>query len=334
MTTTVPAVAAEWQEWIARNLALGVPPDSLLDVLREAGVDAATARAEIDAALAHPYFRACRSLAESSGWVEALLETYGDLRTADGGRTLQRRHSVAPDEFFERYYFGHRPVVLQGLTDDWPARHWTLAGLRERFGAAEVEVMTGRDADADHGWRYDTHRTPMSFGDYLTMVETGGRTNDYYMVPRNENWQRPELSAMRAEVRPPAGLVPPDVTPDDMTLLIGPAGTVTPLHHDNMNILLCQVMGRKHVRLVPSWDRHRVYPRGGTFSHVDAWTPDLRRFPDYAAATVLETVLEPGEALFIPVCWWHWVRALDVSITVSFHRFTHPASAVYLTAPA
>ncbi|GGM30161.1 cupin-like domain-containing protein [Dactylosporangium sucinum] len=330
MTATAPAVAAEWQEWVARNLALGVPPETLTDVLLDAGVDAAAARAEIEAALAHPYLRACRSLAESYGWAEALLETYGELRAADGGPVLERRHSLASGEFFERYYFGHRPVVLRGLTDDWPARRWTLAGLRERFGTVPVEVMTGRDADAEHGWRYDAHRTTMPFGDYLTMVETGGRTNDYYLVPRNEAWQRPGLAAMRAEVLPPAGLVPADVAAEDMTLLLGPAGTVTPLHHDNMNILLCQVVGRKHVRLVPSWDRHRVYPRGGTFSHVDASSPDLGRFPDYADATVLEAVLEPGEALFIPVGWWHWVRALDVSITVSFHRFTHPASAVYL----
>jgi Cupin-like domain len=29
----------------------------------------------------------------------------------------------------------------------------------------------------------------------------------------------------------------------------GPAGTITPIHHDPMNVMLCQVAGRKRVRL-------------------------------------------------------------------------------------
>ncbi|WP_406567965.1 cupin-like domain-containing protein [Dactylosporangium fulvum] len=32
-----------------------------------------------------------------------------------------------------------------------------------------------------------------------------------------------------------------------------------------------------------------------------------------AARPVLETVVEPGDALFIPAGWWHWVEALDVT---------------------
>jgi hypothetical protein len=34
--------------------------------------------------------------------------------------------------------------------------------------------------------------------------------------------------------------------------------------------------------------------------------------------------LHPGEALFIPVGWWHHVRALDISINVSFLNFPFP----------
>jgi hypothetical protein len=31
----------------------------------------------------------------------------------------------------------------------------------------------------------------------------------------------------------------------------------------------------------------------------------------------------PGEALFIPVAWWHAVTALDVSISLTFTNFVH-----------
>ncbi|MBB5874415.1 ribosomal protein L16 Arg81 hydroxylase [Allocatelliglobosispora scoriae] len=101
---------------------------------------------------------------------------------------------------------------------------------------------------------------------------------------------------------------------------------MTPLHFDNSSVLLCQVLGRKHVKLVPSFERHLVYPRGGTFSSVDAARPDLDRHPLFAEATVLDVVLEPGQAVFIPVGWWHWVHALDVSATVTFHHFQVPGA--------
>ncbi|MGW0434342.1 cupin-like domain-containing protein [Micromonospora sp. NPDC003197] len=152
------------------------------------------------------------------------------------------------------------------------------------------------------------------------------------MVARNENWQH-GLRPLSEDIRPVPGIIDPALLPETVTLLLGPAGTVTGLHHDNMNILLCQVMGRKHVRLVPSYQRARVYPRGGTYSHVDAAQPDLDQHPAYGQATVLEGVLQPGDALLVPAGWWHWVRALDVSATVSLHHFQVPAGNHYLHPP-
>ncbi len=35
----------------------------------------------------------------------------------------------------------------------------------------------------------------------------------------------------------------------------------------------------------------------------------------------LECEIGPGDALFLPIGWWHHVEALDVSISVSFTNF-------------
>uniref|UniRef100_A0A8D2E2I9 JmjC domain-containing protein 5 n=1 Tax=Sciurus vulgaris TaxID=55149 RepID=A0A8D2E2I9_SCIVU len=51
---------------------------------------------------------------------------------------------------------------------------------------------------------------------------------------------------------------------------------------------------------------------------VDVEQPDLEKFPMFTEAPFLSCVLSPGETLFIPAKYWHYVRALDLSFSVSF----------------
>lgn len=104
----------------------------------------------------------------------------------------------------------------------------------------------------------------------------------------------------------------------------GPRGTVSPLHRDDVNVMFCQVRGRKRVRLVSSAQLHRVYNERSFFSEVDLDRPDLERYPRFDGVRVLDGVVGPGEVLFIPVGWWHHVTALDVSISVAMTNFVWP----------
>jgi len=72
---------------------------------------------------------------------------------------------------------------------------------------------------------------------------------------------------------------------------------------------------------VPACEIANMYNQRHCFTPVDGRDIDFRRFPDVARAQVLECVLEPGEVLFLPVGCWHFVEALDVSITVAFTNF-------------
>lgn len=84
---------------------------------------------------------------------------------------------------------------------------------------------------------------------------------------------------------------------------------------------MAQVHGRKLVKLIPSCDLPRMYNDFHCYTDVDAGTPDLNRFPDYAKVRVIDCVIGPGDFLFLPVGWWHYVKGLDVSITVTFTNF-------------
>lgn len=51
---------------------------------------------------------------------------------------------------------------------------------------------------------------------------------------------------------------------------------------------------------------------------VDVEAPDLSKFADFAKATYVECILEPGDMLYIPPRYWHYVRSLEISLSVSF----------------
>ena len=152
--------------------------------------------------------------------------------------------------------------------------------------------------------------------DYVDRVLASGPGNDLYLIANNRNLARPGLAGLLDDVCLPAGLFDEARSATCGALWFGPAGTVTSLHHDTSNIFFFQVVGRKRFRLYAPDEPALLDHARGVYSSLDPERPDA-----LAGAWGYDEVIAPGDALFLPVGWWHHVRALDLSISVAFNNF-------------
>ncbi|KPC54494.1 Cupin superfamily protein [Amantichitinum ursilacus] len=310
----------EWRRWLAENLILGSNPAELVGIMIHAGVDPETARAEIDQALASPYLAGAQRLKNRLAKREWILNSQRQLNRQRPAE-IPRRHQLSTDEFFNDFYTTGRPVIITGMMDNWPAmQKWNLDYFAERAGDKMVEVQGARETDAQYEINKLQHKQTMRFADYLNQVKHAGRTNDFYMTANNTSQNRRELAVLWQDiVQIPEYLNTRSA--DQGFLWIGPAGTITPFHHDLTNNFMAQVIGRKHVLLMPACELPAVYNHEHCFTHVDGRDIDYNRYPLMRGAQVLECTLNPGEILFLPVGCWHFVEGLDISVTVSFINF-------------
>jgi Cupin-like domain len=315
-----------WVDWVVEQLLAHRSADAIVDVMVRRGFPQGYAGARVAAIAESPILTAAARAHRMKAKAASFLELEGELFRRSGF-TLERLE-LTPVEFYAHHVFANRPVVLPGLMREWPAlTRWAPEELKARFGDVVVEVTSGRQGDERYEDNFRAHTVSIPFAEYVDMVVEGGTTNDHYLVARNEVLDKSELSGLRDDFSLPSGFLDPAGTDKRFVRLwFGPAGTVTPLHCDNRNVLFGQVRGRKRVRLVPPQFLGAVGNNRSCYSAIDLENVDLDRFPEMRDVPVLETIVEPGEFLFIPVGWWHEVRSLELSMSLSFTnlRFNDP----------
>ncbi|UQA61279.1 cupin-like domain-containing protein [Polyangium aurulentum] len=322
----VIALSDDWRAWVVENALRGVSREGLVETLVDNGVPARIAYREVSEILASPAMAACVALDRRVQKLE-MVARLGRVMAEQAPRPdeIERVHRIDADAFYAHHFAACRPLFLTGFTEGWPALgQWSPAHFKERFGEAEIEIMADRNAHPTPDRDPAAHRRKVRMADFVDMIAAAGATNDFYMVAHNHARENPALRPLFDDVRPPGDIFDPAPLMRASSLWLGPAGTLTPLHHDTTNVLFCQIYGKKRFWLVSPQETALLDRADGFYATVRATDLEAGRHPELGEVRVHRVDLAPGDSLFIPAGWWHEVLALEPSISFSLMNFRRP----------
>lgn len=328
MNTTETVISRDMMLWISENLLRDCTPASMLQTMTAAGLDPIAANQALEEINAGPVMQAARRHQQMTRKLESVMLNLCRLQQfSPTFSVVERRKGLSKKELFEDYFLANRPVIVTDMAEHWPAlQKWSPQYLKARFGDIEVEVQQGRSTDKNYEQNKLALRKKMPLGALVDLIEAYGSSNDLYMTANNEALKSDPLASLLDDIGPLPAYLSPENLIQNTFLWFGPAGTVTPLHHDTVHLFHLQVMGRKRWRFISPMQTPLVYNFNQVFSQVDLEAPDLARFPLFSQAAIIEAVVEPGEALFLPLAWWHHVRSLDTCISLSFSNLRLPGT--------
>lgn len=251
-------------------------------------------------------------------WILDITERQRTLIGTPG--QIEETGPLTGEAFLERFYAASRPVVMRGAIGEWPALDkWTPDYLKQRVGTTEIEVQGGRNGAADFELHKDNHKRTMAFDRFIDRIVETSSGNDLYLTAYNSAANRNALAVLDSDM----GKIDSILTGQPGMLWIGPGGTFTPLHFDLTNNLLAQVVGTKHLVLLPPSETGKLANNRHVFSDVhDITDPSfLALYPEAETARQFEVTLNAGDLLYIPVGWWHQVAAEDFSVMLTYTDF-------------
>ena len=230
-----------------------------------------------------------------------------------------------------------QPVVLRGLVEHWPMARAGRAGAAEavaylrrfeREGAPPAVVTVGPPEIggrifynhdlSDFNFRREHVPLGVVLKTLLKYATQDSPPTIYVASTTIDTW----LPGFRAENDLALGVQEPLAS-----IWIGNR-TRVPAHQDLPDNLACVVAGRRRVTLFPPQQLSNLYIgpldftlAGQAISLVDFDAPDYDRFPKFAEALKHAQVAElgPGDAVFIPSMWWHYMQALeDFNVLVNY----------------
>src|SRR3546814_4538201 len=135
-------------------------------------------------------------------------------------------------------YIGHRPAVIRGLVDHWPARSkWSLDAVAEALGDQPVQLQWDRSRDPSYESNSNRHRVKKPFSEVAARLRSHEPSNDFYVTANNRDENRDVFAPLFGDVGEIPGILKRGGEREGF-LWIGPRGTITPWHQDRKSTRL------------------------------------------------------------------------------------------------
>ncbi|XP_066542951.1 HSPB1-associated protein 1 homolog [Hoplias malabaricus] len=232
-----------------------------------------------------------------------------------------------------------RPAVFLNMTDDWPGKNWSVNHLAHCLEEKPICFRIGKKVE-EKGPLFETECSYVkaTLAEFLcwTRGNNDSSVGPFTAYPLSEFWAYADYKYLALLLQDKSSMFKdlkwsdfgyPGRDGRESTLWIGTNGANTLCHLDTYGCnLVFQIQGRKRWHLFPPEDAECLYPtripyeESSVFSQVNVIRPDLYRFPAFQRARAHVVTLQPGQVLFVPRHWWHYVESVD-PITVSVNSW-------------
>ncbi|CAK9095340.1 unnamed protein product [Durusdinium trenchii] len=255
-------------------------------------------------------------------------------------RPVEEVKDLGMEDFLVIYFNKKRPVVLRQSCSFWPAIRrwckedfWCHGALGQRFVPVErdywmeegFEIMQLKDF-IQH-CKAEASERSTSQASAVERLSKGGYLAQHALLD--------QLPSLEADVQTPDFALCGSTGTVLRQVFFGPNGTVTPVHWDPYENIFCQVVGEKYLRLYPPSEAPKLYPRTSSDQEMqnnsqiepadlllgerEGGSAYAEKFPELQTAQYWDVVLQPGDVLYLPIGWWHFVKSLSISISLAFH---------------
>ncbi|XP_014271464.1 HSPB1-associated protein 1 homolog isoform X1 [Halyomorpha halys] len=203
--------------------------------------------------------------------------------------------------------------ILNWSVDEWNA---FLNDSSVKYPFRVGSMLCSRDPQ----WERNCEVADMTFSDFFKKFNEKNNPKNwwYFDYKHIEEWLREKADKMDINWK---DFGHPEITAKGSTLWIGTKGAHTPCHIDTYGCnLVAQLYGKKRWILFPPSETNNLkpsripYEESSIYSQINFFC-GCSDFSEIKNIYVVD--LEPGDVLFVPFHWWHYVENLSSAISVN-----------------
>jgi hypothetical protein len=229
---------------------------------------------------------------------------------------IDKVNTINCTQFKEQYFKPQKPVIIKGLAQgSFAESNWSINYFKETMGNCNIDLYD----NANKKSAASANTTPdltMKFSDFLTIISKEEpstlRIFLFNMFKLNPN--------LKKEF--PCPKIFKGILDDVGHMFFAGKNTTVRIHYDidMSNVLHTHFGGRKRVVLIPPEYTDLLYRLPlNTYSLVNIDKPDYKNYPGLRLVKGYDFILEPGDSLFMPEGYWHYMTYLETGFSIS-HR--------------